>query len=183
MSDTARDIQTVETISTDGMDDLYSQVENQQESPDSRLVLTVAEASARLGIPISTMYRRIRAGKFNTTHGEDGAVRIVIEQGNLPENHVVTAFGVVENQIDALNATDSLVSPNENQHLQVSQNSDLMALLRLMAEKDKKLEAANFRLGYLESQLEGKDREIKLLTDSQPKPTFWQLLKAFFVKG
>lgn len=59
-----------------------------------------------------------------------------------------------------------------------------------LEQANRQLQAANFRVGYLENQVSERHNDIveltstiKLLTDSQPKPTFWQLLKAFFVKG
>jgi hypothetical protein len=182
MNDTARDIQTVEAVSTEGMDDLYSQTENSVEPSDNRMVLTVAEASSRLGVPLSTLYRRIKAKKYETIQGEDGAVRIVLQAENSSENQVVTAFELIENQTESITTPDSRFSKDENHSRQTFQNPDMAALLELVAEKDRKLEAATYRLGYLESQLEGKDREIKLLTDSQHKTSWWQRFKAFFVK-
>jgi hypothetical protein len=183
MSDTARDIQLIETVSTDGLDDLYSQSENLVESSDNRMILTVAEASAHLKMPISTLYRRIKAKKFETVRGSDGSVRIVLPTENTAENHVITAFEMVENHNDSIEVPDSKSFKNENHPQKTFQNPDLAALLELVAEKDRKLEAATYRLGYLESQLEGKDRVIKLLTDSQHKPSWWQRFKTFFVKS
>jgi predicted RNase H-like nuclease (RuvC/YqgF family) len=50
------------------------------------------------------------------------------------------------------------------------------------SELETKLQAASWRNGYLESKLEERDIQIKLLTDSQQKPSWWQRFKAFFVK-
>jgi len=42
------------------------------------------------------------------------------------------------------------------------------------------LQGATFRNGYLEAQLEGREREIKLLTDSQHKSGFWKGFWSWF---
>jgi hypothetical protein len=51
-------------------------------------------------------------------------------------------------------------------------------------EAQRQLQAAVFRNGYLEAQLETKDSEIKLLTDSQQqaKATWWQRFKQIWQK-
>jgi hypothetical protein len=182
MSDTARDILDFQSVSTDGLEELYEQTENHVESLDSRLVLTASEASIYLGIPISTLYRRIKAGKFETRVAEDGALRIILPTETAGENHPILTSQPSENQKQAEIPSDSQRVETENQSLPVFSNAQFESLLAIVAEKDRKLEAATYRVGYLEAQLEGKDREIKLLTDSQHKPSWWQRFKAFFVK-
>ncbi|MES6452285.1 hypothetical protein U6V07_12165, partial [Cutibacterium acnes] len=46
---------------------------------------------------------------------------------------------------------------------------ELESLLSVIREKDQLLQAATYRNGYLEAELAHRDREIKLLTDSQHK--------------
>jgi len=46
-----------------------------------------------------------------------------------------------------------------------------------------KLEGASYRIGYLESKLEEKNSQIKLLTDSQHKPGWWAKFSSWFFKG
>jgi hypothetical protein len=46
-----------------------------------------------------------------------------------------------------------------------------------------KLEGASYRIGYLESKLEEKNSQIKLLTDSQRKPGWWAKFSSWFFKG
>jgi hypothetical protein len=43
-----------------------------------------------------------------------------------------------------------------------------------------KLEAANYRIGWLESQLLEREKDIKLLTDSQHKDSWWAGFKKWF---
>jgi hypothetical protein len=56
--------------------------------------------------------------------------------------------------------------------------SELQPLLALLENKDRELQAASFRNGYLEAQLAERDQQIKLLTDSQHKPSWWARLCA-----
>lgn len=179
MTDTARDFQQPEPTDTEGLDDLFQSYENQNEADDSQviltdasLILTVSEASLHLGMPVSTLYRRIRAGKFETTTGDDGAMRIILPGDNHDENHVIIASPPDENEKPEVILDDS--------HDENHPSSDLDRLLELIAEKDRKLEAATYRVGFLESQLserlrdiEERDASIKLLTDSQHNKTSW----------
>ena len=57
---------------------------------------------------------------------------------------------------------------------------ELNRMLALIQEKDKLLQAATFRNGYLEAQLENREREIKLLTDNQHKRGGWVRFWSWF---
>lgn len=183
MSDTARDYQTTSSATTDGMDDLFADSENHIESVDSHLVLTVSEASTYLKKPISTIYRRIKAGKFKTQQGDDGALRIILPTDNSCETQVITAIPLGENQKPDLVLADSRDAESENQPIKVFSTADLDRLLELVAEKDNKLEAATYRVGYLESRLEDRESQIKLLTDREQKSSWWTKFSSWFLKG
>ncbi len=177
MSDTARDYRTTGTATTEGLEDLF-EVENHVEVIDSQLVLTVAEASIHLRIPVSTLYRRIRAGKFKTQTAQDGAVRIILPI----ENQVITTLPSGENQNPEVILTDYHADNRS------SRPTDLDRVLELLAEKDRKLEAATYRVGFLESQIAERQREIadqasaiKLLTDSQHEPGWWSRFASWFI--
>jgi hypothetical protein len=58
---------------------------------------------------------------------------------------------------------------------------DLMAAE--MKELKQQLQGASYRNGYLEAQLEGRDRDIKLLTDSRSKRGWWARFSSWFVTG
>jgi hypothetical protein len=47
----------------------------------------------------------------------------------------------------------------------------------------KELQGANWRNGYLESQAETKDQQIKLLTDSHIRGGWWTKFSSWFLKG
>lgn len=194
MSDTARDILDFQPASTEGLEEIYECTENHVESLDSRLVLTASEASAYLRMPLSTIYRRIKSAKFETRLGDDGVLRIILPVENAGDNRAVLTDPAGENQNEPPilgsshdeNQNEPTIladSPRDNQTTSAVSNAEFQTLLAIIADKDSRLEAATYRVGYLEAQLEGRDREIKLLTDSQHKPTWWQQFKAFFIKG
>ncbi len=183
MSDTAPDYQPTFTATTDGMDDLFAESENHIESVDSHLVLTVSEASVHLRKPISTIYRRIKAGKFKTQSGNDGTLRIILPNDSSSETQAITTVPLGENQKASLTIGDSHDFESENQSVKVFTTADFDRLLELVAEKDRKLEAATYRVGYLESRLEDRESQIKLLTDNQHKPGWWAKFSSWFFKG
>lgn len=61
--------------------------------------------------------------------------------------------------------------------------SEIQRLLDLVEEQAKKLEAANYRIGYLESQSENYKERIALLTDSQSSHGWWRRLRTFVAGG
>ena len=50
-------------------------------------------------------------------------------------------------------------------------------LMRRNSELEAQLQAATWRNGYLEAQLEAERQQVKLLTDSQHKPGWWPRFK------
>jgi len=74
--------------------------------------------------------------------------------------------------------------PSEELGVPSSHSADLISLVNQLQSKldkaNEQLQSASFRNGYLESKLEDKEREIKLLTDSQHKPSNWARFKAWF---
>lgn len=180
MSDTARDYQQLDPASTEGLAELFADHENHQESTDSRLILTVAEASVHLRKPISTIYRRVKAGKFETLQGDDGVLRIALPADNFNENQVITTFSIDEKQKSQLILIGSQGPESDNHSVNLAQAAELDRLIELLAEKDRKLEAATYRVGYLESRLEDRESQIKLLTDSQHKGGWWARFSSWF---
>lgn len=193
MNATARDFFS-QPADTNGLDDIFdvdSHSDSQSGLGENHLILTVAEASSHMKIPLSTMYRRVRAGKFKTVNGEDGTVRIILPLNSQSENHVILTDSHSENQNSEVIIADSHCenqngeviltdSHNENEVKSMGHH-DLSELIGLLNDRDHKLEAASYRIGYLESQLEERDRAIKLLTDSQHKPSAWTKFKSWFM--
>lgn len=62
---------------------------------------------------------------------------------------------------------------------QASSNNEL--LTKAVLDMSSKLEAANYRVGYLEAQLVERDTQIKLLTDTQSKTGKWHQFINWFM--
>ena len=202
MTDTARNIELLDPASTDGLADFFD-VQKQLETieipsetvgiPNETIEIlaktsetlgetvksySVAEAQKLLNLPRSTINRHIQSGKYQTVKGTDGKTRILLRQSEIPiQSHETVEIPVETIEILGETSTETSTETSEKNQVLPSGNVDVSELLR-------KLEAATYRLGYLEAQLEGKDREIRLLTDSQQqaKATWWQRFKRIWQK-
>lgn len=194
MSDTARDYQTLEPASTEGLDDLFSSgtsletVEILGETVNGKAetveYLTVSALVKRLEIPRSTVYRHIQAGKYETTIGPNGKLLVSVRQAENPvlshETSLKTVTGTPETSFETVisceTSPETAVIPTETVHETSLIPVDIDELLR-------KLEGATYRIGYLEAQLESERQQVKLLTDSQHKPGWWAKFSSWFFKG
>jgi len=89
-----------------------------------------------------------------------------------PEDDVV--FGSIDEEEEILTVSDSGTG---------TAHSEIQRLLDLVEAQAKKLEAANYRIGYLESQTETYKERIALLTDGQSGRRWWPSLVALFGGG
>lgn len=81
-------------------------------------------------------------------------------------------------------ARDCQVAPTEAVELvgpTISGSQDLLVMVELLKQKDHELEGASYRIGYLEAQLEAERQQVKLLTDSLHKPSWWSKFKSWFL--
>jgi len=138
---------------------------------------TIEVAAKYLGVSARTILRRL-------------------QKGTLPGCKVPGQFGlewrVQLNQQEVRPAQDiSMVVASTGQatwadqdNLRQTKPDDAEILVKELrsrvSELEDKLEGATYRNGYLEAQLEGRDKEIKLLTDSQHKPAGWRKFWSWF---
>lgn len=210
MSDTARDYQPPMPASTEGLDDLFLQgvLERREESSDTEQGVLAEHqgvlpevAAAQLGLSVSGVLKRLRRGnlpgfKVQAIRGEKWLVcPTALPEGVLETNKEssVSIEGVLdlaeESSKESLDqAEESLLLSDEiaweiqgsivNSEAASGQsntgNVDVAELLR-------KLEGATYRIGYLESKLEDREKEIKLLTDSQHKAAWWKRFYTWFI--
>lgn len=192
MSNTAANFESHETATTEGLDTLFSQpvsleVSDSSENPngipeifceshetqeDETVSLSVSEAVDLLQISRSTVYRHAQEGKLRSETAKDGKLRILVKQNEIPEKSqdVTEIPGTISGNPVASHETVEILKGNPNSHASVNVDSLLS-----------KLESATYRIGYLEAQLESKEERIKLLTDSQNKPTHWQRFVRWFM--
>ncbi|MBN9397552.1 MAG: helix-turn-helix domain-containing protein [Candidatus Melainabacteria bacterium] len=203
MTDTARNTEHTDPVSTDGMADLFNSSDRQsQDSFDSQVIsldsveagsdsqdkaVSVQEAARRMGISPRTVLRRLNKGslvgyKIDGTFGTEWRVSLdsFDKQSQDSFDSQVISFDTVEAASVSQDTTeDSLILELREQISVLRQE-----LINERIEAQRHLQAAVFRNGYLEAQLEGKDNEIKLLTDreQQSKATWWQRFKQIWQK-
>lgn len=203
MTDTARNIEHLDPASTEGLADFFTTPDKQsQGSLDSHVIslgtveacsdsqdnaVSVQEAARHLGISPRTVLRRLNKGsldgyKIEGTFGVEWRVNLdsLDKQSQDSFDGQVISLDTVEASSDSQDTIeDSLILELRDQ---ISVLREELSRERIDAQRQ--LQAAVFRNGYLEAQLEGKDSEIKLLTDSQQraKATWWQRFKQMFVK-
>jgi len=198
MSDTARDYQTVDTSSIQGMDQLFENetiVADKDSSESLKEVLPVEQgipveiAAARLGLSASGVLKRLRRGamqgfKVPTKRGEKWLVSpsaIPSQVLDVLEDSLSQVSGVL---VDDRESSLGVLSSAEESFLEVSTASELMEdLKRRNFELEASLQAATWRNGYLESKLEERDKQILMLTDSQHKGGWWAKFSSWFFKG
>lgn len=134
------------------------------------LQYSIVEASQALGVSPSTVYRRIKAGRYKTVELSDKTLRVLLPRIASQEKEIATQCEAVDSQCVA--------SANHCEDLATQANSDVLATA--LVQMSNKLEAANFRIGYLEAQLEAERQQVKLLTDSQHKPSWLYRFRSWF---
>ncbi|MBA3992549.1 MAG: hypothetical protein C0469_03410 [Cyanobacteria bacterium DS2.3.42] len=89
--------------------------------------------------------------------------------------------GITEIEVDD-NQPGTMLEPDRNQVeiTPVKATSELDKLLDVIRTQAEKLEAANYRIGYLEAQTVSYQEQVKLLTDSQHKPAGWRKFWSWF---
>lgn len=193
MNDTARSYQTPDTATTDGMDELFD-IESGPDivSPDLKpgpdMVgpgswWTLAEAVIRLSVNEKTLRRWIKQGKVNAVkvQGARG------EEWRIEPGQARTSTDQQKPGLDIFSPDITITSQTEPISIETEQFIQLRVRLEIFEQENQELKAqlqgATYRNGYLEARLEGKEQEIKLLTDSQHhKSSFWQRVKEIFYR-
>lgn len=169
MSDTARDYQDFRPTATEGLDELFDAevvpgpTDPYQVGPTEGL--PVEEAAKVLGLSVKTIKDRLRKGKLSGFKSKDrfGEKWMVCLDG---------ADQVVPGPTELVGPTSPYqVGPTDGQSAVVE------AYKEQIKELQNKLEAASYRLGFLEHERETYLEQIKLLTDSQHKPGWWARFK------
>lgn len=160
MSDTARSYQTHDPADTTGLDDFFAAevlpgiAKSNQVAPTE--AVSVECAAKVLGLSVKTVKDRLRKGtlsghKVKDKFGEKWLVVLGSEYQVVPE-----AVEIVPE------SSPSLVGV-------VGAPVDLHVFFALLDRKDRELQAATFRNGYLESQISDYSNQLKLLPDLQAK--------------
>lgn len=166
MNELVRDLEVIQApSSTEGLDDLFADatqceaVAEECEALATHCEYTIIEASQCLKVSPSTVYRRIRAGKYKTVEDGAGGIKVLLPRNASQCETDASQCVAVESHCDAV---ETPKNPTDNETLATA-----------VVQMAQKLEAANYRIGWLESQLQEREKEVKLLTDSQHKAGWW----------
>lgn len=145
--------------------------------------LSIKEASEHYGFAIPTIRLKIKTGGIpaKKVDGPKGPEWRIFPQG-LPiqcEKSDIS-LDVAEDQpyiskTDDLSQADSKLAEGF-----YHANMNVSSLIKANQELSSRLEAANYRIGYLEAQTDNHKEQIKLLTDSQHKPAGWRNFWSWF---
>ncbi len=125
-------------------------------SQSDTIDVSVAEAANLLGITERSVWRRIRQGKLSSKLIGGKAV-LTLRQSD-----------IATSQADRLTDTKDSQSDQPTDVSVISASSlEGSRTIELVAEFASKLEAATYRNGYLEAQLDAHKEQIKLLPDYQ----------------
>ncbi|MBX9722329.1 MAG: hypothetical protein K2X81_13090 [Candidatus Obscuribacterales bacterium] len=210
MTDTARDYQKIEPAAIEGLDQLFQDQDhvdliqiqdqghvelNQIQDQDQVELVPLAQAAKRLGVTRRYAHKLATSGKLQAIQDSKGRWLVKMEQGQIQ----------IQDQVELIQFQDQdHVEPSQSQdhdHVELIQiqfqDHVIQGYQQQIKELQHKLEAAAYRVGYLQSQVETKDQElesqykelenreqkIKLLTDSQHKPSWWNKFKTWFLGG
>lgn len=192
MSDTARDYQTIKLASTEGMDALFESesptgADTQRSVPtnaDTIQWVSVTKAGALLSKSERTIQRYIKSGKLIAKDDITGKLLVGLQKSAdilelVPTENECLPTGA-DSQEDLPTSADIAGNvPNMGQQGLVPA-IEVTKHLELIRDLQNQLQAASFRNGYLESQLENQREQIKLLTDSQHKGGWWARFSSWF---
>ena len=151
--------------------------------------MTIREAALAWGVSELTVRRRIKDGKL-VSRLDNGKYYVRPEHGLAPAQEPATetdetpAVRVPETPAAATGRPsinlDALVAEHRSLAEQAGRASLLEEQLRQLEERYARLQEGTVSLanrnGWLESKLDDRNREIKLLQDSRKKPSFWKRL-------
>ncbi len=208
MSDTTSatsNYQTIESTNLEGLDSLFDrganslEVVREQDATSNASVrvpveyLDVEEAARRLDISVRAVQKRLKKGSLIGSKIKTGSLeRWVIDAACLPAidspcpspNLIEMDANLVElgrEHSDELSCLDA--NPFYDGR-ELGANQDASSFKdEMIKELQHKLEAASYRLGYLEHQIETQSNQIKLLTDSQHEGGWWAKFSSWFFKG
>ena len=187
MSDTARDYQTIQVPSSEGLDDLFDVVATDADTfdrngdvvatvDDTGCWVPVPEASSTLRKSERTIQRYAKSGKLRSRFDNSGRLMIWLATS---ADTVISPADIVATSGDS--EIDLATSADTDATMATSSDND--RLWELLKEKDAKIEALLMRNGYLQAQAESAQETIKLLTDSQHKGGWWAKFSSWFFKG
>lgn len=206
MSDTARDYKTVEPAATEGLEDLFVAVSTPaqhspnhspvitspaQAAPDhQRNALTIDQAANLLCVSPRTILRRLQkrslpgfkvAGQFGPEWRVMVSEPITTPTQHSADNAQASISQPLTTSVHPMSSPDHL----SESELVIELRKQIDDLKNELEEKvsaaQREIQAASFRNGYLESQLETERQQVKFLIDSRHKRHAWSRFWLWFI--
>jgi excisionase family DNA binding protein len=169
--------------STEGLDQFFAQVVEDQ---DHGQAITIVEAAERLNITRRSVLRLIHEGKLDGA--KDGHGQWIIKTSSIETRLTAKTQPVPDSlplAVDVAEVQDVARPRVDEDQDEVQDHGQALSIQsgqdQIMRELLVKVEALTFRNGYLEAQLEAQREQIKLLTDSQHKPSWWANFASWFM--
>ncbi len=188
----------IDSTSVEGMDEVFCSSEEgaitSEHSEEPEIIgssiselLNTEDAAKRLGISSRAVINRLKAG---TLPGKlvQGKYRKEwrVFWNEVPKTSEETTEIKIENSEPSEDAAQKVPEEFGSGSERSEVSSESTAILGLLDQNKRlmdQLNALTYRNGYLESKLEEREREIKLLTDSQAKQSWWARFGSWFVTG
>lgn len=170
MGEPAKKIQ-LEPTDTEGLERLFQvDLDQQIQSQDQLDHIPLMEGAKKLGLSRRYVHKLVTEGRIPAFRDSRGRWLIKLDQGQIQ----------IQDQQDQASQMDLHLDQSQIQ-LEEPANDQQTARLLDMIESlqsqvnaaQNQLQAASYRNGYLEAQLQERDSQIKLLTDSQHKSGWW----------
>ena len=209
MSDTARDYQTTDSASIEGLDVLFTVGDNKvtQEQPGSSFGMasndqalpleqlgnaswvSVEQAAALLGISSNAVIKRLNKGKLlgEKVPGQFG-LKWTVNPSCLPQQIQIELENCEEQpetvweQPGNSIGTASRVKAMPGRSEGIASES-LQILAQVIQTQNDQIQAQNELIKHLTDEIRERDNQVKLLTDSQHKPGWWAKFSSWFFKG
>lgn len=164
----------VEQPTTEGLEQLFQLDlepvdQGQIQFQDQVELVPLSEAAKRLGISRRYAHKLAIGGRLPAQKDPHGRWLVKVAQGQIQFqdhlDHVEPIEFQDQYQVEQRQFQDQVIQGYQEQ----------------VKELQKKLEAATFRAGYLQAQLEASQDTIKLLTDGQHKTGWWTRFCSWFL--
>lgn len=188
----------IDSTSVEGLEEVFatsepatanSEPSEQQEVIGSSIseLLNTEDAAKRLGISSRAVINRLKAGTLpgKLVQGKYRKEWRVFwnEVPNTSEEQQEVRFENSEPAEASFEKHSEQFRSSSEHSEQASESTAILGLLEQNKRLMDQLNALTYRNGYLESKLEEREKEVKLLTDSQQKTSWWHRFGSWFVTG
>jgi len=134
---------------------------------------TLPEAAEELNVSTRTILRKLKKGelegyKITGSNGPEWRIYPTDTEDMTPSPVKIPVM---------------TVTPDDQGAADNTHDSNFKALLKILESQAEQLKAASQVIMYQKEQLEEKDKQIKLLEDSQHKPNWWHRFKDLFLSN